>query len=39
LWLCVLAGAIGVMLWVRGMDVIAGRAISGGELAAFVFYA
>ncbi len=31
-------GAIGVMLWVGGMDVIAGR-ISGGELAAFVFYA
>ncbi len=25
------------MLWVGGMDVIAGR-ISGGELAAFVFY-
>ncbi|MFT0622612.1 ABC transporter transmembrane domain-containing protein [Ectopseudomonas guguanensis] len=31
-------GAVGVMLWVGGMDVIAGR-ISGGELAAFVFYA
>ena len=30
-------GAIGVMLWVGGTDVIAGR-ISGGELAAFVFY-
>ncbi|MFN3581700.1 MAG: ABC transporter transmembrane domain-containing protein [Pseudomonas sp.] len=30
-------GAIGVMLWVGGMDVIAGR-ISPGELAAFVFY-
>src|SRR5690606_18214771 len=30
-------GAEGVMLWVGGMDVIAGR-ISGGELAAFVFY-
>ena len=30
-------GAIGVMLWVGGMDVIAGR-ISAGELAAFVFY-
>ncbi|WP_236170145.1 ATP-binding cassette domain-containing protein, partial [Pseudomonas parasichuanensis] len=28
---------VGVMLWVGGMDVIAGR-ISGGELAAFVFY-
>ncbi len=30
-------GAIGVMLWVGGMDVIAGR-ISAGALAAFVFY-
>jgi len=30
-------GAVGVMLWVGGMDVIAGW-ISGGELAAFVFY-
>lgn len=30
-------GAVGVMLWVGGMDVISGR-ISGGELAAFVFY-
>ncbi|MDF3934755.1 ABC transporter transmembrane domain-containing protein [Pseudomonas citronellolis] len=30
-------GAVGVMLWVGGMDVIAGR-ISPGELAAFVFY-
>ncbi len=30
-------GAIGIMLWVGGMDVIAGR-ITGGELAAFVFY-
>lgn len=30
-------GAIGMMLWVGGMDVIEGR-ISGGELAAFVFY-
>ena len=30
-------GAIGMMLWVGGMDVIAGK-ISGGELAAFVFY-
>jgi len=28
---------VGVMLWVGGMDVIAGR-ISAGELAAFVFY-
>lgn len=31
-------GAVGVMIWVGGMDVIEGR-ISGGELAAFVFYA
>lgn len=30
-------GAVAVMLWVGGMDVIAGR-ITGGELAAFVFY-
>ena len=30
-------GAVGVMLWVGGMDVIDGR-ISSGELAAFVFY-
>jgi ATP-binding cassette subfamily B protein len=30
-------GAVAAMLWVGGMDVIAGR-ISGGELAAFVFY-
>jgi ATP-binding cassette, subfamily B, bacterial len=30
-------GAIGVMLWVGGMDVIEGR-ITAGELAAFVFY-
>lgn len=30
-------GAIGMMLWVGGMDVIAGK-ISGGELAAFIFY-
>ena len=30
-------GAVGVMLWVGGMDVIAGR-ISAGVLAAFVFY-
>ncbi len=30
-------GAIGVMLWVGGIDVINGR-ISGGELAAFIFY-
>lgn len=31
-------GAVAVMLWVGGMDVIHGR-ISSGELAAFVFYA
>ncbi|MCF5502002.1 ATP-binding cassette domain-containing protein [Pseudomonas syringae] len=31
-------GAVAVMLWVGGMDVINGR-ISSGELAAFVFYA
>ena len=31
-------GAVGAMLWVGGQDVIAGE-ISGGELAAFVFYA
>jgi ATP-binding cassette, subfamily B, bacterial len=31
-------GAIVVVLWVGGLDVIAGR-ISGGELAEFVFYA
>lgn len=30
-------GAVSVMLWVGGIDVIEGR-ISGGELAAFVFY-
>ena len=30
-------GAVGMMLWVGGMDVIEGK-ISGGELAAFVFY-
>jgi ATP-binding cassette subfamily B protein len=31
-------GAIGFVLWTGGRDVIAGR-MSGGELAAFVFYA
>lgn len=31
-------GAISIMLWVGGMDVLEGT-ISGGELAAFVFYA
>ncbi|WP_431686141.1 ABC transporter transmembrane domain-containing protein [Hahella sp. NBU794] len=30
-------GAVGAMLWIGGLDVIEGR-ISGGELAAFVFY-
>ncbi len=30
-------GAVGLMLWIGGMDVIEGN-ISGGELAAFVFY-
>lgn len=30
--------AIGAMLWVGGVDVIAGR-LTGGDLAAFVFYA
>jgi ATP-binding cassette, subfamily B, bacterial len=30
-------GAVGLMLWVGGIDVIEGK-ISGGELAAFVFY-
>ncbi|WP_111494618.1 ABC transporter transmembrane domain-containing protein [Marinobacter bohaiensis] len=30
-------GAVGIMIWVGGQDVIAGE-ISGGELAAFVFY-
>ncbi len=31
-------GAIGVILWIGGHDVVAGR-ISGGQLSAFVFYA
>jgi ATP-binding cassette, subfamily B, bacterial len=31
-------GAISIMLWVGGMDVLAGT-ITGGELGAFVFYA
>ncbi len=31
-------GAIGLVLWVGGQDVITGR-ISGGQLSAFVFYA
>ena len=31
-------GAIGVILWIGGHDVVAGR-ISGGDLSAFVFYA
>ncbi|MEE9139923.1 MAG: ABC transporter transmembrane domain-containing protein [Alphaproteobacteria bacterium] len=33
----VVFGAVGVILWVGGLDVFAGR-ISAGELAAFVFY-
>ncbi|HEX2526136.1 MAG TPA: ABC transporter transmembrane domain-containing protein [Geminicoccus sp.] len=31
-------GAIGVVLWIGGQDVLSGR-ITGGELSAFVFYA
>ncbi|HEX8739060.1 MAG TPA: ABC transporter transmembrane domain-containing protein [Casimicrobiaceae bacterium] len=31
-------GAVGVILWIGGHDVVAGR-LSGGELSAFVFYA
>ncbi len=31
-------GAVGLILWVGGHDVVAGR-ISGGQLSAFVFYA
>jgi len=31
-------GAVGVILWIGGHDVLAGR-ISGGDLSAFVFYA
>jgi len=31
-------GAVGVILWIGGHDVLAGR-ISAGELSAFVFYA
>ena len=31
-------GAVGVLLWIGGHDVLAGR-ISGGELSAFIFYA
>ncbi|MGI9046599.1 MAG: ATP-binding cassette domain-containing protein, partial [Burkholderiales bacterium] len=31
-------GAVGVILWIGGHDVLSGR-ISGGELSAFVFYA
>lgn len=42
-WLSTLAislvmGAVGVVIWVGGLDVISGR-ISPGELAAFLFYA
>jgi ATP-binding cassette, subfamily B, bacterial len=35
--ICLVLGAIGVMLWVGGSDVISGE-ITGGELAAFLFY-
>jgi ATP-binding cassette subfamily B protein len=31
-------GAVGVILWIGGHDVVAGR-LSGGDLSAFVFYA
>ena len=31
-------GAVGVLLWIGGYDVLTGR-ISGGDLAAFIFYA
>ena len=31
-------GAVGVLLWIGGHDVLAGR-ITAGELSAFVFYA
>ena len=31
-------GAVGIILWIGGHDVVAGR-ISGGQLSAFVFYA
>jgi ATP-binding cassette subfamily B protein len=31
-------GAVGIILWIGGHDVLAGR-ISGGELSAFIFYA
>ncbi len=31
-------GAIGIVLWIGGQDVLAGR-LSGGQLSAFVFYA
>jgi len=36
--ICLVFGAIVVVLWIGGQDVLAGR-ISGGELASFVFYA
>ncbi|MFC4257616.1 ABC transporter transmembrane domain-containing protein [Marinobacter lacisalsi] len=41
-WLMTIAitlvmGAVGIVIWIGGLDVIAGR-ISPGELAAFVFY-
>jgi ATP-binding cassette subfamily B protein len=36
--ICLVFGAIVVVLWIGGQDVLAGR-ITGGELASFVFYA
>jgi len=36
--ICLVFGAIVVVLWIGGRDVLAGR-ITGGELASFVFYA
>jgi ATP-binding cassette subfamily B protein len=36
--ICLVFGAVVVVLWIGGLDVVAGR-ISGGELASFVFYA
>jgi len=37
-WILLVFGAIGVILWIGGHDVVAGR-LSGGALSAFVFYA
>ncbi len=36
--ICLVFGAVVVVLWIGGRDVLAGR-ITGGELASFVFYA